>query len=60
MPDNLTTREKLVDTIMELAGDEFETVESVTTLARESESELLDRLIHIAEYWRNEANKLED
>ena len=67
MPE-LTTREKLVDTIMDLAGDAFETIASVTELARESEAELVDRLIHIAEYWRNDAaeywrnevNKLED
>ena len=53
----LTTREKLITAIMELANDEFETLDSVMELAKESEDELIDRLIDIANYYKNESNE---
>ena len=42
-----TTREKLIDAILDLSGDEFESNYSFVKLAKESEDELIDRLINI-------------
>jgi len=47
-----TLREKLVDAILDLSGDEFGYLEDVKTLAKESESELVERVIHIAEQFK--------
>ena len=47
-------RELLIDAIMDLSTDEFETVEDVLELAKESEKELLERIISIACYYRDE------
>lgn len=45
---NQTLRERLIETIIDLAGDEFETIDSVIELAKESEEQLIERLIQIA------------
>lgn len=44
-------REKLIDAILDLASDEFEDTKELIELAKESEEQLLDRLIHIAKYY---------
>lgn len=50
----MSTREKLVNAIIELAGDEFESRQEIFTLAKESEEELIDRIINIAHYYKQE------
>jgi hypothetical protein len=51
-----TTRERLVDAIIELGGDEFEHSDDYIKLAKESEDELISRLIDIANYYHDELN----
>lgn len=43
---------KLIDSIIDLSGDEF-SKQDLIELAKESEDQLVDRLISIAEYYRN-------
>ena len=43
-------REKLIRAIYDLARDEFETAEDVLMLAVQSDEQLVDQLIHIAQY----------
>lgn len=51
-----TTREKLVNAIIELAGDEYESGESLIELAKKSEDELIDEIISVSYYYKNELN----
>lgn len=44
-------REKLITSILDLASDELEDTKEIIELAKESEEQLLDRLIHIAKYY---------
>lgn len=44
-------REKLIDALLDLSSDEFEDSKEIIELAKESEEQLLDRLIHIAKYY---------
>lgn len=46
-------REKLVTAIYDLAGDEYVKAHDLFTLAIMSEEQLVDELINIAEYYRN-------
>lgn len=48
-----TIREKLIDAIMDLASDEFETVEDVVSLAKMSNEQLALEVINIANYYRD-------
>ena len=50
------SRRKLINCIMDLSADEFDTFESMKELAMESESQLIDRVIDIANYYKNIAN----
>lgn len=43
----MTEREKLINEILSYSSDKFETVEDVIKLAKESNSQLMIRLIHI-------------
>ena len=52
----MATRELLVGAIVDLAGDEYDTIQSVIELAKESEEKLIARLVGIACYYRDEAN----
>lgn len=52
-----TTRTKLIEAIIDLAGDELEHTDDYIKLAKESDDELLDRLIHIAQYFHDELNE---
>lgn len=45
-----TTREKLIKAIVRLAEDEYETNSDYLLLAKQSEDELIDTLIAIAEW----------
>lgn len=46
-------REILIDNIINLAGDEFETPASWIDLAKKSDRELVLELVNIAEYYKN-------
>jgi hypothetical protein len=46
----------LIDTIFDLSGDEFETVDDILELAKESEQQLVERLIGIACFYRDQFN----
>jgi hypothetical protein len=50
------TRQNVIDTIIDLAGDEFETPADYVALAKETPDELINRLIGIACYFRDEVN----
>lgn len=50
-------REKLIDSILDLSGDEFENKEDYIKLAKQSDAELMDRIIHIAKYYRDLCNE---
>jgi hypothetical protein len=47
-------RELLIDAIFNLSRDEFETVHDVLELAKESEDQLIQRLIGIACFYRDQ------
>lgn len=51
-------REKLIDAIIDMAGDEFETTTDVIKLAKMSDEQLVDEVINIAEYYRNQSNEV--
>jgi hypothetical protein len=51
-----TIREKLIDTIVDLASDEIESVEDMIKYAKMSEEELVDNLINIANYYFDKSN----
>ena len=47
-------RELLIDAIFDLSGDEYESVRDVLELAKESEAQLVERLIGIACFYRDQ------
>ena len=49
-------REEIIDTILEYAGDEFETKEDLINLAKEPIESLVRRLIDLIEYYHEQAN----
>lgn len=51
-----TLRKKLVNAILNLAGDEFETKEELTKLAFKNNEELAEVLIDIADYYHEQNN----
>ena len=56
MKEQLTTREKLIDAILVLAGDEYENTQDFINLAKKSEESLIDDLISIAIYYQKQSN----
>jgi hypothetical protein len=50
-------RKLMVRAIMELAGDEIENVEDAMKIAMETDEQLVNRLIGIALYYKNETEK---
>ena len=48
-----TIREKLIDAIIDLASDEFETKNDVIKLAKMSNEQLALEVINIAQYYRD-------
>jgi len=48
-----TIRESLIDVIVEYSGDEFESKQDYLVLAKESEIELLNRVVNIIDYYKN-------
>lgn len=53
-----TLREKLIKNIIYYAGDELEDRDSIVELAIQSEEELIDRLIHILDYYYDQYQEL--
>lgn len=51
-----TTREKLINAIVRLAEDEYETNSDYLLLSKQSEDELIDTLIAIAEWHQQNCN----
>jgi len=49
-------RELLIDAIFDLSGDEYESVQDVLELAKESEAQLVERLVGIACFYREQFN----
>jgi hypothetical protein len=49
-------RELLIDAIFNLSGDEYESVQDVIELAKESEQQLVERLVSIACFYRDQLN----
>lgn len=50
----------MVQLIQELSGEEFETLESIWSLAEETKQQLRNRLYMLADYYENEQNKEND
>ena len=50
-------RELLIDAILDLSGDEYETIEDVIELAKENEQQLVERLVGIACFYRDQLNE---
>lgn len=53
MAQELSTRAILVTALLDLAGDEYETSEDFIKMAYKSEQELIQDLIHVANYYKN-------
>lgn len=53
MVKDLSTRAILVTALIDLAGDEYETTEDFIKMAKKSEQELIQDLIHVANYYKN-------
>ena len=47
-----TIRQKLIDAIFDMAGDEIETIQDAKKFAMMSDEQLVDEIINIAEYYR--------
>jgi|NOAtaT_6_FD_contig_21_2660266_length_317_multi_3_in_0_out_0_2 hypothetical protein len=47
-------REQLIDVIINLAGDEYETKYDLIDLAKKSDNQLVEDIIHIAYFYRNQ------
>jgi|LakMenE18May11ns_1017448.scaffolds.fasta_scaffold6184810_1 hypothetical protein len=57
MNEGQTTREILINSILELSGDEFESKSDLIELAKETERELIIRIINIANHYKLELEK---
>ena len=55
MKKKTSIREHLIDAIIELSGDELETEQDLIKLAKESEEELVYRIVYIAEYYKEQS-----
>ena len=53
-------RKKLIDTILNLASDEFETITDIKELAIMTDEQLVDRLIDIINYFVSELRDLNE
>jgi len=51
-------RKKIIEAIFRIASDEFETIADVKELAMMSDEELLDNLVSIIDYLKNELDDL--
>ncbi len=48
------SREHLITTLMELAGDEYASKEDVLVLAKETDEQIMQKIIDAAHYYKNE------
>jgi hypothetical protein len=55
-----TIRQKLINAIFDMAGDEIETIEDAKKFAKMSDEQLVDEIINIAEYYRTQSNSVGD
>ena len=55
-----TIRQKLIDAIFDMAGDEIETIQDAKKFAMMSDEQLVDEIINIAEYYRRNASEEEE
>ena len=53
MKQKETTRELLINALIDLASDEFVDSQDLIALAKKSEYELIKELINVAEYFRD-------
>ena len=51
-----TTRSILIDAIVDLSGDELDHKDEFISLAKQDERQLIENLIHIANYYRDLVN----
>jgi len=51
--EKLSTRAILVTALIDLASDEYETTEDFIDMAKKSELDLIQDLIHTARYYKN-------
>lgn len=56
MVQQITIREHLINAIIELSGEELEYKNDLIILAKESEEELIHRILHVARYYKDEYN----
>ena len=56
MQDKETIREILIDNIIDMAGDEFESPDDWVELAKKSNRELVLEMINLAQYYREQNN----
>lgn len=49
-------REKLIDSILELAGDEYTEAKDIIELAKASEEQLVNIIIGIAQWYKSKSN----
>jgi hypothetical protein len=56
MTQTKTTRELLIDAIVDLGGDEIESVSDALNIAKMDARELVEQLISIAKYYKNESD----
>lgn len=55
-----TIRQKLINAIFDMAGDEIETIQDAKKFAMMSDEQLVDEIINIAEYYRRNSNDEEE
>ena len=55
-----TIRQKLIDAIFDMAGDEIETIQDAKKFAMMSDEQLVDEIINISEYYRRNASEEEE
>jgi hypothetical protein len=55
--NNKPIREVLIDNILDLSGDEFETNNDLIQLAKKSDEELVLDIINIAQYYKDLNNE---
>lgn len=56
MTDKESLRETLIDVIIDMAGDEFETREEWIKLCKKSTEDLVFEIINLAKYFREQNN----
>ena len=58
MTNKITQRKRLINFLLNYAGDEIQTIEDVLKLATMSNKELIKDIQNIKEYYKRELNKV--